>query len=87
MNTLVPSELFFFISSVGFVMLWILIAILLIYLIRIMHVFSRIIGRIEKDTKQVGEITKDMLSDIQDNTVYKFIFGKKKKGRKNTKIQ
>ena len=45
MDTLLQSQVFFLISSVGFVTLWILIAIFLFYLIRITRAFSRIIKR------------------------------------------
>jgi uncharacterized protein YoxC len=80
MNT--QSELFFAISSFGFVTLWILIAIFIIYLIRIMHIFSRILERVEKDIDKIGDTTKEMLEDMRESTVFRFIFGKKRRGRK-----
>ena len=80
MNT--QSEIFFFISSVGFVTLWILFAIFLIYLIRIMHTFTRIIKKVEKDIDKISETTKDMFLDMRESTVFRFLFGKKRKGRK-----
>jgi len=76
------AEIFFFISSVGFVILWILVAIFFVYLIRIMHTFSKIIKKIEKNIDDIGDTTKDVLSDLQESTVFKFIFGKKRRGRK-----
>lgn len=82
MSTLTQSEIFFFISSVGFVVLWILVAIFLVYLIRIMHTFSRIMKQIEKDIDKISDTTKDMLLDMRDSAVFRFIFGKKRKGRK-----
>ena len=85
MNTITQSEIFFIISSVGFVMLWILVAIFLVYLIRIMHDFSRIIKKAEKDIDKINETTKDILLDVQESTLFQFIFGKKRKNKKDTK--
>lgn len=82
MSTLTQSEIFFLISSVGFVVLWILVAIFLVYLIRIMHTFSRIMKQVEKDIDKISDTTKDILLDMRDSTVFRFIFGKKRKGRK-----
>ena len=75
-------DIFFLISSIGFVTLWILVAIFLVYLIRAMHTFSRILDQIEKGINSIGDTTKDMLEDMKDSAVFRFIFGKKRKGRK-----
>ena len=81
MNTLLQSQSFFFISSIGFVFLWILAAIFLFYLIRATHTFSRILEQIEKDIDNLGDTTKEMLEEVRDNTVFNFLFRKKKKRR------
>ena len=77
------SDIFFFVSSVGFVVLWILVAIFLVYLIRIMHTFSRIMKQIEKNIDDIGDTTKGMLSDLRESAVFRFVFGKKRRGRKD----
>lgn len=79
MDTLLQSQVFFFISSVGFVFLWVLIAIFLFYLIRATSTFSRIMERIEKDVDNIGDTTKEMLGEVKDSAVFNFIFRKKKK--------
>ena len=76
------SEIFFFISSIGFVTLWILVAIFLVYLIRVMHIFSRILKQIENGIDEISDNTKDMIDDMRESAVFRFIFGKKRKGRK-----
>lgn len=80
MNT--QSETFFLISSLGFVTLWILTAIFLVYLIRIMRSFWRILKQVEKDISKIGDTTKEMLEEMEESVVYRFLFGKKKRGRK-----
>jgi large-conductance mechanosensitive channel len=79
MNTLLQSQVFFFISSIGFVLLWILVAIFLFYLIRATNTFSRIMDRVEKDIDNIGDTTKEMLDDIRDSAVFNLLLGKKKR--------
>jgi uncharacterized membrane protein len=78
-TTLAQSEFFFFISSIGFVTLWILSAIFLIYLIKSMRTFNRIISQVEKDIDKIGDTTKEILEDVRDSAIYSFLFGKKKR--------
>ena len=83
MNTLLQSQVFFFISSIGFIFLWILVAIFLFYLIRATNTFSKIMDRVEKDIDNIGDTTKEMLNDVRDSIVFNFLFKKKKKRRKD----
>jgi hypothetical protein len=83
MDTLLQSQVFFFISSIGFVLLWILAAVFLYYLIRATKAFSRIMDKIEKDISNIGDTTREMLEDVRDNIIFKFLFGKKRKSRKD----
>ena len=83
MNGLLASQVFFIISSVGFVILWVLVGIFLYYLIRATNTFSRILEKVEKDIEDIGDTTKEMLEEIKDNPVFNFLFGKKRKSRKN----
>ncbi|MDR3519647.1 MAG: hypothetical protein P4L63_02045 [Candidatus Pacebacteria bacterium] len=83
MDTLLQSQVFFFISSVGFLVLWFLTAVLLIYLIRAAGAFSRIMEKFEKDINNIGDTTKELLSEMRENIFFKFLFGKKKKSRKS----
>lgn len=83
MNALLQSQVFFFISSVGFVILGIFVAVFLFYLIRATNTFSRILEQIEEDIDSVGDTTKEMLEDVRDSAVFGFLFRKKRKSRKN----
>lgn len=83
MDTLLQSQVFFFISSIGFVMLWVLSAILLYYLIRSARAFNEILEEIEESIDDVGDITKEMLEDMRESALFSFLFKKKKKSRKN----
>lgn len=83
MDALLQSQVFFFISSIGFVALWILMAVFLFYLIRVTKVLSEIMGKVEKDVDSIGDTTKEMLEDVRDSVVFNFLFRKKRKSRKN----
>ena len=82
MGTLSQSEVFFIISSVGFVLLWGFVAILLFYLIRISQSFSRIMDKIEDNVNKIGDTTKEMLEDLRDNKLFSFFLKKKRKSKK-----
>lgn len=79
METLSQSEVFFIISSIGFVLLWVFVAILLFYLIRISQSFSRIMDKIEDNVNKIGDTTKEMLEDLRDNKLFSFFIKKKRK--------
>ena len=50
-----------------------------------MHTFSRIMNKLEKDIENISEGAKDMIDDVRDNMIFKFLFGKKKKHHKAKK--
>ena len=83
MDVQTQTQVFFFISSVGFVVLWIFVAIFLFYLIRVTNTLSRILDKAEKDINNLGETTKEIIEEIKDNKIFNFLFGKKRKSRKN----
>jgi large-conductance mechanosensitive channel len=83
MDAIVQSQIFFFISSIGFIILWILAAIFLFYLIRATNILSKIMEKVEKDVDNIGDTTKEMLEDVRDSAVFNFLFRKKKKHRKD----
>ena len=83
MDTLSQSEAFFFISSIGFIFLWILLAIFLFYLIRATKTFSKIMDKVEKDIDTIGDTTREMVEDMRDSVIFNFLFRKKRKHRKD----
>lgn len=85
MNGILASQVFFIISSVGFVILWIFTAIFLFYLIRATHTFERILGKIEKDIDSIGDTTKDLIEDIKESFIFRFFFKKKRRHKSGDK--
>lgn len=81
MNGILESQVFFFISSLGFIVLWILAVIFLVYLNRATKTLSRIMEKAEKDIDNLGDVTKELLEDVRESAVFGFLFRKKKKGK------
>lgn len=76
------SQVFFIISSIGFVTLWIFIAVLLFYVIRAAKTFSRVMDKIEKNIDTVGDATKEMLEEVKNSLIFRFLSGRKKRKQK-----
>lgn len=79
MDPFQQPQVFFFISSIGFVLLWVFVAIFLFYLIRATNTFSRVMDKIEKDIDDIGDITKETLEEVRDSLIFNFLFKKKRK--------
>ncbi len=82
MDPISQSQVFFLISSIGFVLLWVFVAVLLFYFIRAVKTFSRIMDMVERNIDTVGDTTKEMLEDVRESAVFSFLFRKKRKSRK-----
>ncbi len=84
MTTIMQSQIFFFISSIGFVITGVLAVIILIYILRALNSFSKILKRAEKDINSTGDITKEMLEEMQDSNVFRFLFKGKRKHKETS---
>ncbi len=83
MNSILHSEVFFFISSIGFVILAILLAVLIIYIIRATRTFHSIMEKLEDDIDNIGDTTKEFLEEVRESTIFSFLFKKKRKRSKS----
>lgn len=82
MDNIMQADIFFFISSIGFVLLWIMMIVLLFYFIKATRTFSRIMENVEEDIDSLGDTTKEMLNDVRDSMIFNFIFKKRKRSKK-----
>jgi uncharacterized protein YoxC len=79
MNSLPHANLFFLVSTIGFVIVVILLVIGLVYLIQLFKSVLRITKKIEKDIDNIGDTTKDFIAQLWNSTIFSMIFGKRKK--------
>ncbi|MEI6022577.1 MAG: hypothetical protein WCQ32_01925 [bacterium] len=82
MNIATQSSIFFLISSIGFVLLWVLFAICLFYAIKILRHIKKLIDLLEKNIDSLNEDAKDLLFDIQESTLFRLFFPKKRRRNK-----
>ncbi len=83
MESFSQMHIFFLISSLGFVLLFILVMVFLFYVINSVRTAKRILDKVEKNIDHIGDAAKYILGDLRDNIIFKLLFGGKKKRRKD----
>lgn len=73
------ADVFFFISAVGFVILFVLWALLAVYLMRATRAFHRLVRKAHRDADEIGGKAKDMLDDVKESSIFHLFFKHKKK--------
>ncbi|MFA6602159.1 MAG: hypothetical protein WCT02_04895 [Candidatus Paceibacterota bacterium] len=81
MTAIAQSQIFFFISSIGFIVLGILGTVLVVLLIKAAYSFLRILTRIESSLDSIGDATKDLIEELRDNVFFRMIFRPGRKSR------
>lgn len=76
------ADIFFFISSVGFVLMIGLISIILIRVIRILGAVNRISDMIERNAGIIGDEAKEVILDLRQSRFYTMLFGRSTRRRK-----
>lgn len=72
---LIYADTFFLISSIGFIVVAIVLVIGLIYMISILRSVRRITEKIEAGIETVGEDAKELIGDLRESTAFRMIFG------------
>lgn len=75
------SDIFFFISSIGFIILGILLSVFLVYLIRAIRSLMHILEKIESSVETIGDTTMELIDDMRNNVVFNMLFPAKKNKR------
>lgn len=79
MNTLVHADIFFFISSIGFVIIFSLLVVALVYGIRLLRRVDHISKKIEASIDIAADDTKALIADLRDSVAFRFLFGKRRR--------
>jgi len=82
MDSFAQMHIFFLISSVGFVVLFVFVAVFLYYSIRAARTFSEILEKVDRGVDHISDTTKDVIEDMRDSMIFNFLFRRKKKRRK-----
>jgi len=85
MESILKSDIFFFIASLATVIMTIVLAIAGFYLIGILRNFHAISSVFKKAVDNADESLEEIAKSIKNSLLFQFIFGKKqqKKPRKN----
>ena len=84
-ETLIRADIFFFISSIGFILLTIALLTGLFYVIRIMKSVDRITAKIESGIDTAGDEAKEFIADLRDSTAFRMVFGSKRSKKTSTR--
>lgn len=78
MESILRSDIFFFITAISVVVITIFILIALFYFIKIMINFYKISKTLEKYTKETEMELRELGHHIRQSPLFTFIFGKEK---------
>jgi hypothetical protein len=79
MDTFIKADIFFVISSVGFIMVALCMSLFFIALAMVAFRIRTMIARLETKAGEVGEDVKELIYDIRESTLMRFFVKKKKK--------
>jgi len=82
MESILKSEIFFFISSISVVLITIVILIFGFYLIRTMKNFSEISEDLRKTVDGATSSLSEIGDNIKESSLFRFFFSKKRKTKK-----
>lgn len=79
MDSLLQADIFFFISTLGFIVVFILVAILVLRLIKLLKIAREMAGKLEENVDTISLEAKEFFTDLRKSFLYRIFFGKKKK--------
>jgi flagellar biosynthesis/type III secretory pathway M-ring protein FliF/YscJ len=82
MESILKSEIFFFISSISVILITIIFVIVGFYLIKIMRNFSHISERLKETVDGTYSSIEEIGDNIKESYLYRLFFGKKRKNKK-----
>jgi flagellar biosynthesis/type III secretory pathway M-ring protein FliF/YscJ len=82
MESILKSEIFFFISSISVILITIIFVIVGFYLIKIMRNFSHISERLKETVDGAASSLEEVGDNIKESRIFRFFFGKKRKNKK-----
>ncbi|MFA6355053.1 MAG: DUF948 domain-containing protein [Candidatus Paceibacterota bacterium] len=85
MESILKSEIFFFISSISVILITSIFVIIGIYLIKMMRNFSKISDRLKETVDGATSSLTEVGDNIKESPLYIFFFGKKRKKKESKK--
>lgn len=82
MESVLKSDVFFFISSIAVVIFTVIFIIVGFYFIKMMRNFSQISERLKSTVEGATSSLEEVGENIKESPIFTFFFGKKKKSKK-----
>jgi large-conductance mechanosensitive channel len=79
MNSLAYSEIFFLVSTIGFVIVAAIIFVLIAHLIKAVRTFNSLAEKLDNEIDNLGDTAQVLVDDIRDSFIYKMIFSPKRR--------
>ncbi len=82
METLIHADIFFFIASIGFIILTVILVFVFWHLYKLSRILHRLAEKIESEAGEYIEASEEFRERVQDHPVVQAIMGHKKRTRK-----
>lgn len=79
METVINSDIFFFITSIFVVVLTIVLIIASFYIVKILKNFTDVSESLKNNVNKVGVDVRDIISNVKESSVFRFLFKRKEK--------
>lgn len=81
MNTLIHADIFFFISSIGFILLFIFLIIGVVQVVRLLRSLNEALDALKAKVKGIEADAEDILEEVRDSMIFRLLFGRKNRKR------
>ena len=85
MESIIQSDIFFFITSISIIIFTVFFIIIGFYVIKIVKNFSRISEVLKDGVNTADAEIREIGEHVRESAIFSFIFGKKRKRTKNKK--
>jgi hypothetical protein len=82
MNTFIHADIFFFVATIGFSILFVGMIVGLYYIIGILKSARRVSLKIEESVDNLSVDAKEFFGDIRQSLLYRMLFSKRRSSKK-----
>ena len=79
MDTLIQANIFFFITSIAVIAISFFVVLLVIKLKKLVTSLNDLVDKLKNTSDYVSDEAKDLLEDIKQSPIFRFIFPRRKK--------
>lgn len=84
MDTLIHADIFFFISSIGFIILFIVLIIGAVHLVRLIRSLNDAIDTLKSKAKDIEADAEELIDEVRESVIFRLFFGRKRRSHSRT---